>query len=140
MTLTQHVIDRLKTKLKTIKTVKGAAEFEAAKKDRVKNTVYVMLVDESAGDNTLLNAVRQQVTTGVAVVIALTNYRDRRGAAGIDAIETVRDEVRQALLGWAPDDDSGVMVYRRGRLLDLQEATLWWSDEFEVQQLISTVR
>ena len=119
--------------------VKGAVELEAAQAEQKQDTLYVLPLDSNASGNALENAVRQQVTEGIAVVIAVTNRRDRRGEAGLDEIEVRRNEVRAALLGWPPTDDGDPLIYRRGRLLALADKTVWWQDEYEHTTLISAV-
>ena len=99
--------------------------------------MYVLPVDSQAAGNALENAVRQQLTEGIAVVLASTNRRDGRGAAGLAEIDMRREAVRAALLGWAPSAEATPLTYRRGRLLTLTDRTIWWQDEFETQHLVS---
>lgn len=117
--------------------IKGAADLASAKSDQLRDTVFVIPLDEAAAANTLINGVRQLVTLGVGVVFALSNRRDRRGQGATDEIHSRREQIRQALLGWQPDDAADVISYRRGRLLDIQDATVWWQDEYETQYMIT---
>ncbi len=117
--------------------VKGAAHLAGAQSDQLRDTVYVLSLDETAAANTLLNIVRQQVTLGVGVVFALGNRRDRRGQGAQDEINARREQVRRSLLGWQPDSADDVLTYRRGRLLHMQDSVTWWQDEYETQYMIS---
>ena len=116
--------------------VQGAAELGAAEREQRRDTVFVLYADERAEDNTLVGTVRQRCTVGVAIVLAITNRRDKRGAAALSEIETARAVVMGLLLGWQPPDAHGPVTYRHGRVLDLNRATLWWQDEYEVPVLI----
>ena len=139
MTLMDKIAGRLANELTLIKSVKGAADLGSAKAASLRDTAFVLLIDEAAaGDSPLYGAVRQQITTGIGVVLAMTNRRDARGQAGMGEIERVRSEVCAALLGWPPTEDSSGLLYRRGRLLEINDATLWWQDEYETKKLISS--
>ena len=119
--------------------VKGAAELAAARQDQKRDGLYVILADDRAGENQLLNGVRQQRTIGVSVVLAIRNRRDRRGEAALTEIEAARGQVMQALIGWQPSTETGPVIYRSGRLVALAETTVWWQDEFEVTEIIGGV-
>lgn len=116
--------------IKDVVDVREAADLAAAQADQRRDTIYVMYNAEQAGENLLSHGVQQPLTTTMAVVIAVTNCRDRRGAGGMTELETLRKRVREALLGWTPPAQAGPVTYQRGRLLQLVEATVWWIDEF----------
>ncbi len=110
--------------------VKEAADLAAAEADQRRDTIYVMYNAEQGGENLLSQGVQQSLTTTMSVVMAVTNYRDRRGAGGMTELETLRKQVRGALLGWNPPAQAGPVTYQRGRLLQLVEGTVWWIDDF----------
>jgi hypothetical protein len=85
---------------------------------------------ETGGQNRLSRGVYQPLVTTMAVVLAVTNRRDGRGEEGMTELEARRRQVRDALLGWIPPGQDDPVTCGRGRLLALDEATLWWSDEF----------
>ena len=128
----QDWIDRLEKAegIEGVVDVKEAADLAAAQADQRRDTIYVMYNAEQGGENLLSQGVQQPLTTTMAVVIAVTNRRDRRGAGGMTELETLRKQVRGALLGWTPPAQAGPVTYQRGRLLQLVEATVWWIDEF----------
>jgi len=118
-------------------TVKGSADLVKAQADQLRDSVFVMALDESAANNSLMTGVRQQVTLGIGVIIALGNRRDRRGQGAQDEINDRREDVRRLLLGWQPDSADDVMTYRGGRLLNIQDAVVWWQDEYSTQYMIT---
>ena len=128
----QDWIDRLKNAegIEGVVEVREAADLAAAQADQRRDTIYVMYNAEQGGENLLSQDVQQPLTTTMAVVIAVTNRRDRRGAGGLTELEILRKQVRKALLGWCPPLQDGPVTYGRGRLLQLVEATVWWIDEF----------
>ncbi len=125
-------IERLRSN--TDLAVQGAADLAAAQAEHRRDTAYVLLADEQAASFTSINAIRQEVTVGVGVVLAVRNQRDRLGAAATSELETARDQVRAALLGWTPPGAATPTEYRRGRLLSFVSATIWWQDEYQVTE------
>ena len=131
---------RLDAEVADLKLVAGAAEFAALKTNPPKSkqpAAYVVPLSDRAGRNTRINAVAQQVTARVAVVLALGNLGDRRGDSASKTIETLRGDVRAALLGWAPTAADDPMEYVAGRVLALRDGVVWWQDEFRTTSLIS---
>ena len=128
----QDWIDQLRNAegIKDVVDVREAADLAAAQADQRRDTIYVMYNAEQAGENLLSQGVQQPLTTTMAVVIAVTNRRDRRGAGGLTELEILRKQVRDALLGWSPTPQDSPVTYQRGRLLQLVDATVWWIDEF----------
>ncbi len=129
-------IERLRSE--TDLEVKGAAELAAAKADQQRDVAFVAPLDEAAlSQPDAIGTVRQMVRAGVAVTLAVTNRRDRRGEAAVSEIEGARESVRRALLGWTPPSASGPAGFRRGRLVQLAGSTAWWQDEYEADELVS---
>ena len=83
--------------------LEGVDVLGAARGEHRRDACYVLHADASAGANRLSHGALQTVTAGVTVVLALANHRDKRGERGIAEIETAREAVRDALLGWEPD-------------------------------------
>ena len=132
--------NRLQTAIPDLR-VKGAAELATAEIDQnQRDSCYLVLADDRAADNSLVgHAVRQIKTTGVCIVLAVRNHRSGAGAAAVAEIETRREQVQTALLGWSPPDSFGPVTYLRGRLLNFNAALLWWQDEYQVPVLITGV-
>lgn len=128
------VIDRLRAR--TGLEVAGAAELAAVQADQQRDGAFVFYQSDSAADNTLDNAVRQTRRIGIGVALAVSNRR-RRGAEGVVELETAREQVFRALLGWQPADAVAPVTFRSGRLVGFSKHTLWWVDEFVFTEFLS---
>ncbi len=116
--------------------VKGAADLATADTRNRNDTVYVMLVDETAEPGVPDGEHRQIALTGVATVLAIRNYRDARGEGALNELERGRAQVRGALLGWQPVGALAPVTFRRGQLVSYEARTLIWQDEYVVPTLI----
>ena len=115
---------------------KRVADLASARNEHYRDTVYVMYSSDDAlpNDAETLGAVRQLHTVGVDVIYAITNRREADGDQAVEEIETVREAVLGALVGWEPPSGDSAITYRRGRVLAFDDATLWWQDSFEVEE------
>lgn len=117
--------------------VKGIADLGAVE-TLTRNTCFVFYVDTEADKNNLLGGVRQQVRTGIGIVFGvITSNSGGASTASSTEIEAARRQVQDVLLGWVPPGADGMVTYRRGRLLNFSEQTLWWQDEYEIEDLIT---
>lgn len=128
----QPWIDRIRASIPDLREVLGSAEL-AAVQDSYRSTpsAWVIAIDEVAQDSSLISTTAQRVTARMGVILAVRNARDPRGEAGHDDLETLRDALKTALLGWAPTVEHDPATYVSGSLLKLTDATLWWQDEFQ---------
>lgn len=131
---------RLEAMAPALKSVQGAVEFAALKANPPKNrqpAAYVLPLREAAGRNrAAVNAVRQRNEIRFAVVLALGNLSDRRGATASKALKAVRDEVKAALIGWPPTADHEQAEYSGGAVVDFRDGVIWWQDEFATAEHI----
>lgn len=124
---------RLEAEVAALKLVDGAAAFMALRTNPPKSkqpAAYVFPVADKAGPNALAMAVDQEVTERYAVALALGNFKDRRGETATQQMETIRDSVRDALLGWVPEAGKEGCLYAGGRVLDMRDGVVWWQLEF----------
>jgi hypothetical protein len=73
-------------------------------------------------------------------VVAIANGTvedDLTGITSYDKLHTIRAEIFSALVGWDPGYN-GPIVYRGGRLLDINRAWLWFQYEFEFPAILKT--
>ena len=115
-----------------MREVKGAADLAAAMAEPRGlhgHTLFVMYEREAAPDNHQSNRLRRLT---VGTVLALVNYRDRRGDEGISDLEAMREAVSHALLGWEPPGAAGAVSFEGGALADFGKRTLWWRDSWSV--------
>ena len=115
--------------------IQSAADLVSAQADTSKrDRCYVVPLDTSAAEPTIIGVTEQQMTHGVGVIFAARNRRARGGGA-LNDIEEHRDNVAHALIGWCAPGAVFPTTYRRGTLLrfDAAAATIWWQDEYQVE-------
>lgn len=121
--------------------VAGAAEF-AASKDQVWMDLpacYVIPLEESAGENTISNALRQLITEQVGVVVEFDNRADRRGQSVAETFEDMKAGIFAAVLNWRLDPQRAArgLEYAGSRLLDFDRARLFYQWDFSLTSLIT---
>lgn len=134
------IIGRLEIlKPATFRRVAGALELAAVKSVAPQQSpaLFVIPAAESASRPGLITDFRQTVRTAFEVVIAVRAVNDPTGAAGADAVEACRAAVRASLLGWLPPDAFEPIEFVRGALVDLSDATVWWSDQYALTHHIT---
>lgn len=129
------VIARLKECAPSLKSVESAAELAAltvAPPLHRMPAAYVIPLAERAGDNLAATLVtRQRVATQIGVVLVVAGrIADAKGGAQVVAIQTPREEIRAALLGWEPVAGHEPLQYVGGELLEFAGGAVWWQDDF----------
>jgi hypothetical protein len=94
--------------------------------------LFIIPAAESASRPGLITDFRQTVKAAFEVVIAVRAVNDPTGATAADPVEACRAAVRASLLGWTPPAAFDPVEYVRGALVDLADATVWWSDQYSV--------
>jgi hypothetical protein len=87
---------------------------------------FVLPIGEEAAQNTGDNYVNQKLTTdwGLFIVCPVTE------------LDTVRQAIRTALLGWTPAGPYDHTVFVRGEIQDLKGQYLWWRDVYRTSTYI----
>lgn len=81
---------------------------------------FVLPVGDDAEANVILTgAVRQRVVETVGVLLIDKHAGERTGGKVRAALEPIKAEVREALVGWAPDPDYSPLELVRTRLVGL---------------------
>lgn len=126
-----------------LKRVGGAADFAAAQNDLKGKmpAAYVLPLSASAGPNLYATtAMEQSLSEEFAVILAVQNLRDARGEASLGNLRTARQAVLGQLLGWTPDAATfDLFEFSGGRLLALEDAVMWWQDQYRTRSLIRAV-
>jgi hypothetical protein len=99
---------------------------------------YVIPLADQPKEPSSLNGYRQGVREQIAVVVVLSNLPDERGQAAAQLLDTYRQALFRALLGWQPADDYDAMVFDGGQLLHLDRARLYYQFEFSAEWEIGT--
>ncbi len=129
------VIDRLKSLLTGFKSIGSAVDLDAAMGGVVAvPAAFVMPLAESATALDLLQQTSQRITSLFGVVLCVSNKRDATGAATLVDLVSLRNQLRNALVGWIPDPATAEPVhFAAGRLMRMDgDGRLWWLDEFEL--------
>ena len=130
----EFAIARLKAHTTGIRAIGGAADFDAALASNVVlPAVYVIPLGDSADWMEHTGSYDEAEQLDFGVVIGVSNLKDTTGAAAQQSLAPVRLQVRKALAGWVPDDNTGEPIRKvSGRLLRLDgDGRLWWMDRFQ---------
>ncbi|WP_220814087.1 phage tail terminator protein [Pseudomonas paralcaligenes] len=138
----QLVIERLRAELPRTFTLGTAADLAAvtALRDFRPPQVFVVLAQETAEPRDQGNAGagrRQVAAVHFGVTLAVTNYRDNRGAAAADDLKALLPLVRNALIGWRPPlAMSRDCQLVQGKVIDYDTNVLVWADIYQTQHAI----
>lgn len=134
-----EIRDRLISELKpaTLTTVGTAAEF-AALQDNLPQphelpAAYVVPTSDVGGKREDVTTFTQLIDVTVGVILIVPAQGDRRGAAALEDIETVKNAVRDALVGWRPATAFTDVVFVRGALGGFPKRVIIWISEFRAQ-------
>lgn len=141
---TTVIEQRLRDAVPDLQQVKGAAEFagvSALGSYRVPSA-YVVLAREEGTDETNSQPGRrpggkQQAKVTFGVITAVRNYRDATGAQAAQDAAPIIGQIRDALMGWQPDDQSMRPIgWLQGDVLDYDASILLWIDVFTTTHFI----
>lgn len=135
------IITRLKGQLTGFRKVGGAADLAAIGAGAPPApAVYVLPATESAGDSDFAADTVQRITAVFSVVVAVSNKSNAEGEAAVRDLEPRRDQVKAALLGWAPAAGFGPVSFAGGRLVSFDDAVLFWMDDFKTYYFIRSAQ
>lgn len=124
-------IDRLRDQVDGL-DAHGAAEFGRVASDHRRDALYVIPLGLTAAAPASADEARQIGRARVGVVFGVSHARPR-GDGAVTEIEAAREAAQRALVGWTPPGAWGPARLLSGRLLRMQESTLWWQDEYEAE-------
>ena len=138
MTILSQTITRLEAgkEASGLVLIEGVAEFAALTGNpprHLQPAGYVIATTDRAGKSELIGKHRQLVTRGIAVVLALGNLRDPRGAGASLAIEELEATVTAQLAGWKPTGAEDSMQFAGSRTLGLRDQVVWRQLDFTVR-------
>ena len=140
MGLQTEIVDRLRAQsMPPLAMVEAAASVAAAldRPPEATPAAYVLWQDDDPAANRLANAVRQTVDSNWAVMVAMRNVSDGRGAAAAADLDDVKTAVRTALLGWQAPSASGVFIYLAGGFAGTDDSHAWFQLSYQTQEVIS---
>lgn len=99
---------------------------------------YVFPLSEKAGADPLSGgAVRQRITSVFAIELMVKNAAAAAaGGPAEESLETTREEVKAALVGWSPGPSFAPIEYGGGALVDFEAGTAVWREEFSTYYFI----
>lgn len=131
---------RLRDECPSLKLVGSMADFESARKGLTTVPAAFVMPARDVGQPSPFGnqIVEQRVGSEFVVAIAVRNLTNDRAA--VDSLEPVRDEVRDALLGWqpdAPDNEMDGCEFGAGVFFELDvNKVLWWTDSYRTANTI----
>lgn len=115
------------------KQVGSVTSFAALKKKPISKSTaaFVIPITEKLGRQELLGGMLEQHSTDTfAIIIAVKDRRDASGSVGSSIIDELRTPLRQLLFGWSPGAEYEPILLGDGRLLALDDHTVFWQDKF----------
>ena len=131
----QAALSRLRERVPGMRQIEGASSLaDAMRGVRVVPALYLVPLSEQGRELAHTGALDQLVAVTFGVIFSLDSGRTAMGLDAVLALEGHRRQVRQALVGWVPDTDTGEpVVFAGGELLDLPgDNRLWWADDFQL--------
>lgn len=132
----ETLIERVRANVPGLRGVGGAADLDAAMRPGARITppmAFVMPLGEQAQTKQASSVLRATVRCTFGVVLVIQALRDAEGREALRALAALRQALRDALLGWVPDGQTGEpVIYLGGELVQFEgDGRLWWSDEFQ---------
>lgn len=119
------------------KEVAGAADLESVLANRLSMPgCYLFRQQVVVNLNDMITALRQRVTTTLAVVVVTQNVRDARGSDSSDDNEALCLSVQASLLNWQPDSGYDPLEYAGGRLITFRNGLFIWQDSYKTQHYL----
>ena len=136
-----QVVTRLETELSgVLKSVEAASAFASltnAPPHHKRPAAFVVPITESYSQNIGgASLVRQKLTQTFGVVLAIDAMPRRKASDDAAAIETLKQAVRDCLVGWIPAPGYEAVEVINGRTQRIQDKVIWWLYQFRTVQLI----
>lgn len=140
--ITDAIITRLESQISdTYKIIAGALDLDRLSSRgktgvsavRTPAAYVVPQGDRSASSQVGIGATQQRLIERYVVVTALEAKNQRTAAAAEQELDEARQVLRNALLGWQPDEGRSPMLFVSGRLLAVADGKVWWEDQFETE-------
>ncbi len=116
--------------------VMGAAELALAQEFPLKeDSAFVIPIADAAPVNQGDSSINQVMTERIGVIAVMSNVskKDLLGFDNYSLVDTVRNQLFVALLGWQCPGTESLMYYAGGKLIAFDTAWFWYQFEFEAQ-------
>ena len=129
-------IARLKSDVPSLRLVGTLAEVDTDAVPSQVPAAYVLPIRDAAAPNRIAAGSHRQDLTEVFGVLLCVSKPAGRDKAALD-LESLKDEVRQALIGWFPGDGWTGCDYVGGVLVDAKPGGIvWWLQQFSTSRQI----
>ncbi|RJF70869.1 phage tail terminator protein [Rhodopseudomonas palustris] len=135
-TLIESVADRLDTEVaalhKRIETIADLAALmsEGAMPQRDVAAFVVPLGFDDRGGDAAAGLHTQLIAESVGVILCVKSLGDAKARRAVPAVDGLKDQVIDALVGWAPDHVVGVFRTSRGRLVSVNKGLVIYQIDF----------
>lgn len=92
---------------------------------------YVHPTKEEAEPSGYDNLVVQQLDCEFTVMFAV--------AVGSDALDAVRDQVRNSLLGYVINSEYDAIEFSSGEILEISASVIWWRDSYVTKRYVREI-
>ena len=134
------LIERLRDECPELITVEGGVDLANLMEGQFtvsfekRPAAFVMFGGDQAGRNEMATDEVVQIVTELATVtICLGDGRTGAAQAAKDAITTVKNAVRDCLMGFVPEAEMGALQYRGATMLAMKPRTIWFQLAFARQ-------
>jgi hypothetical protein len=104
---------------------------------QVTPAAFVLPLGFDAGPNARMTGLHSQtVTERIGVVLLVGNAADATGAQSLQAVDDLVEQVKLALVGWAPVAGLDTFDVTRGRLTDLRAGLVFYQLDFSTTRLL----
>ncbi len=119
----------------------GVSELDTAIKNTLtKDMAFVIPLLDDAGRNQYDTIINQKIIERFGVIVALANdtkQSDKLGFLAYDKLHEIRNQLISALCNWIPVSAESQTMYRGGKLIDMNNAYMWYQFEFEYESRIT---
>lgn len=135
--LTIAAAARLQAQASGFAVIGTAADFEAvANLPRSVPAAYVLPLAEQADPSELIGRSAQKHLCSLGVLLIVRHAGDASGGAAASRLQTLREAVQAALVGWQPAADCGSIGFASGELVDFRDGATVWQDTFTTERWV----
>ncbi|WP_420132609.1 phage tail terminator protein [Rhodopseudomonas sp.] len=148
MSLIVHVKERLETEVPALTgkldyVAELAALTDAGAPPQREVSAFVIPLgadDQGGGGATAAGLHTQTIGETVGVILCIKALGDAKARKALPTIDELGNAVTAALAGWGPEDASGVLMFRRGRLVSVTKGLVVYQLEYTLLDQLRIAR
>lgn len=90
----------------------------------------IPISERPAGNKRTAGPALQESFVTIGVVIVVHSRNDISGERGVDKLNEVREQVRDALFGWTPATATTCYLLGNSDLVKMETGSIWWLDRY----------